>query len=119
MATLPDPTFELPRAKPVPEERVLTKWEEYAASKGITKRKRSRMVFDEASQEYKPRYGYKSANNEEPPWIVLSDQTNPYEDQFEKRAEAKKERIEKNTKRHLRNLERKDEKRLVSFRAMV
>eukprot|EP00041_Stephanoeca_diplocostata_P028782 m.832176 g.832176 ORF g.832176 m.832176 type:complete len:339 (-) comp23434_c1_seq1:248-1264(-) len=103
-AKLPEPHFRLPREKRIPEPKAPTRWEEYAASKGIQNKKRSRMVFDEETQEYRPRFGYKSVNNDEPAYIVLPDQADPYEDQFEKRAESKKARIQKNEKQRLRNL---------------
>eukprot|EP00040_Diaphanoeca_grandis_P000949 m.16991 g.16991 ORF g.16991 m.16991 type:complete len:332 (-) comp11293_c0_seq1:548-1543(-) len=104
LAKLPEPSYNLPRAKPVPEKKKQTKWEEYAAGKGIQKKKRSRMILDDATGEYKPRFGYKSANNDEPAWIELSNQADPYEDQFEKRANAKTDRVDKNNKQRLRNL---------------
>ncbi|VDN24052.1 unnamed protein product [Gongylonema pulchrum] len=49
-AKLPVPILRLPREKPLPEKRQLTKWEEYAQQKGIRKKKRSRNVFDERTQ---------------------------------------------------------------------
>ena len=53
---------------------------------------------------YRPRYGYGSAANDEPAVIELPDQADPFEDQFEKRANSKTERIKKNQKQQLRNL---------------
>ena len=44
---LPAPTTRLPREKPVPKEKQLTKWEKYAKEKGITKRKKTKSVWDE------------------------------------------------------------------------
>ena len=44
---LPAPTTKLPRAKPVPKAKQLTKWEKYAKEKGITKRKKSNVEWDE------------------------------------------------------------------------
>ena len=58
-ATLPPPVTRLPRAKPLPAPKAMTRWEAYAKEKGITKRKRDRMIFDEEMQEWRPRYGYK------------------------------------------------------------
>eukprot|EP00038_Savillea_parva_P007621 m.171449 g.171449 ORF g.171449 m.171449 type:complete len:330 (-) comp13377_c0_seq1:58-1047(-) len=104
MLELPQPRYRLPREKPIPEAKPKTKWEQYADLKGIQKRKRSRMEFDEDTQEYKPRYGYGSKANEEPAVIELPDQADPFEDQFEKRAQSKSERIQKNKKQQLRNL---------------
>jgi hypothetical protein len=52
MLQLPPPRFRLPREKKIPEAKSQTKWEKFAESKGIQKRKRSRMVFDEDKDEY-------------------------------------------------------------------
>ena len=66
VAALPPPTTPLPRAKPLPKPREPTKWEKFAQQKGIVKRKRSALVFDESEQGFKRRYGYQRAN-EGPP----------------------------------------------------
>ena len=47
---LPESTTRLPRAKPAPKEKQLTKWEKYAKEKGITKRKKSKATWDEDLQ---------------------------------------------------------------------
>lgn len=60
--TLPAPTSKLPRAKPLPQPRLPTKWEQFAQRKGIQKRKRSSLAFDEGQQTWKRRYGYDRAN---------------------------------------------------------
>lgn len=60
--TLPPPTAKLPRAKPLPQPRLPTKWEQFAQRKGIQKRKRSSLAFDEGQQTWKRRYGYDRAN---------------------------------------------------------
>lgn len=64
LATLPPPSTVLPREKPIPKPRPPTKWEVFAQKKGIEKRKRSKLEWDEASGEWKRRYGYKRANDE-------------------------------------------------------
>jgi regulator of ribosome biosynthesis len=66
VAALPPPSTPLPRAKPLPKPREPTKWEKFAQQKGIVKRKRSALVFDESEQGFKRRYGYQRAN-EGPP----------------------------------------------------
>ena len=63
LAQLPHPTDPLPRAKPVPKPKPLTKWEQYAKEKGIVKKKNSKLEFDEVSQQWKRRHGYKKAND--------------------------------------------------------
>ena len=47
----------------------MTKWEKFAKAKGINKKKKSRMKLDTETGDYKPLYGYKSANNEVP-WLI-------------------------------------------------
>jgi len=42
-------------------ERAATRWESFMEERGMKKRKRSRLVFDEVSGDWKPRCGYKSA----------------------------------------------------------
>jgi regulator of ribosome biosynthesis len=59
MAIFPPPRSRLPRRLPVPEEKEETRWERFAREKGIKKQKRSRMVWDEQWNEWRPRYGYK------------------------------------------------------------
>jgi regulator of ribosome biosynthesis len=63
VAQLPPPTTALPRAKPLPKPREPTRWEKFATRKGIVKKKRSALVFDEQEQEWRRRYGYKRAND--------------------------------------------------------
>ena len=46
---LPPPVVQLPREKPLPEARQLTRWEKFAKDKGIVKHKRSKMVWDEVT----------------------------------------------------------------------
>lgn len=82
LAVLPDASTRLPREKKVrvevfpfepartaaaqiPKPKPPTRWEKFAMLKGIQNRKRSRMVYDEAHDEYRPRWGYKRANNKE------------------------------------------------------
>lgn len=64
MALLPPPSTHLPRAKPLPKPRAPTKWEVFAQQKGIQKKKRSKLVFDEAAGEWRRRHGYKRANDD-------------------------------------------------------
>lgn len=66
VAQLPPPTTALPRAKPVPKPREPTKWEKFAQQKGITKRKRSREVWDEDTKEFKRRHGFNSVKDDQP-----------------------------------------------------
>ncbi|XP_063446300.1 ribosome biogenesis regulatory protein homolog [Mytilus trossulus] len=107
VAELPDVKTLIPREKPVPKKRKATKWEEYARMKGINKKKKGRMVFDEQSKEYKPRWGYKRANDDTKDWLIeVPQNADPFEDQFEKRKKKKNERTSKNELQRLRNIAR-------------
>lgn len=58
--TLPAPETQLPREKPVPKDKEKSKWEKFAAKKGIgNKPKEGKLVYDEAKGDWVPRYGYK------------------------------------------------------------
>ncbi|KAL1924681.1 uncharacterized protein VTP21DRAFT_4335 [Calcarisporiella thermophila] len=106
LAQLPERTTVLPREKPLPQAKPLTRWEKFAKSKGIQKKKKERMVFDEATGEWKPQWGYGRANDDTKDWLIeVPGNADPMEDQYEKRKEAKKERIDKNKKRQRRNEE--------------
>ncbi|KAL3700703.1 hypothetical protein R1sor_018725 [Riccia sorocarpa] len=85
IVTLPPPSTRLPREKPIPKPRPPTKWEVFAQKKGITKRKRSKLEYDEQTDEWRRRHGYKRVNDEnEIPWIDAKDTDAPGEDPFEK-----------------------------------
>lgn len=108
LVPLPTPTTPLPREKPLPKARPETKWEKFAKARGIVKHKRSRMVFSEEKQDYAPRWGYKRANDDTTDWMkVMPDNASqdPFEDQFAKAKEAKRNRIAKNKRQHEANLQ--------------
>jgi regulator of ribosome biosynthesis len=73
--TLPAPSTPLPREKPVPKEKEKTKWERFAARKGIKAKKRDgKLVYNETSGEWVPKYGYKGQNKAgENDWLVEVD----------------------------------------------
>ncbi|KAM9308381.1 ribosome biogenesis regulatory protein homolog [Gastrophryne carolinensis] len=107
VATLPEPSTRLPREKPIPKARAPTRWEEFAKLKGIQKKKKTNLVWDEASKEWRRRWGYKRANDNTKDWLIeVPGTANPDEDQFAKRLKAKKERVAKNELNRLRNLAR-------------
>lgn len=92
-------TFKVPKPKP------LTRWEKFAKAKGIKNKKRDRMVFDEESGEYRPRYGYKGINQVDKDWLMeVPDHIDPETDMFSKARADKKERVEKNEAQRVRNL---------------
>jgi regulator of ribosome biosynthesis len=71
LAQLPPPTTLLPRAKPLPKPKPPTKWERFAAAKGIQKKVREKKVWDEEKQEWVNRWGRDGKNKEkEEQWIT-------------------------------------------------
>ncbi|KAM3860714.1 ribosome biogenesis regulatory protein homolog [Diretmus argenteus] len=107
VAKLPDPTTPLPREKPPPKARAPTKWEEFAKLKGIQKKKKTNLVWDNVAKEWRRRWGYKRVNDGTKEWMIEVPETaDPNEDQFQKRNHAKKERVAKNELNRLRNIAR-------------
>lgn len=105
---LPEPTTVLPRAKPVPKPKPPTKWEQFAKTKGIkskSSKNREKLVYDETTRKWVPRYGYqKVKNDDQKDWLIeVPDNADPNVDYFAKRNEDKKERIAKNKFQNLRN----------------
>ncbi|XP_041817547.1 ribosome biogenesis regulatory protein homolog [Chelmon rostratus] len=104
---LPDSVTQLPREKPPPKARPPTKWEEFAKLKGIQKKKKTNLVWDETAKEWRRRWGYKRAKDDTKEWLIEVPETaDPNEDQFAKRVKAKKERVAKNEFNRLKNIAR-------------
>lgn len=107
-ALLPPGETKFPRSLPLPSmEKPKTKWEQFAEEKGIKKRKRSKMVFDEQQDEWKRRHGYDRAKDSTKIAIVeakLSSRAGQTEDPFLKERKDKKARVEKNEMQRRRNL---------------
>ncbi|XP_071341347.1 ribosome biogenesis regulatory protein homolog [Trachinotus anak] len=107
VAKLPDPTTPLPREKPPPKPKPPTKWEQFAKLKGIQKKKKTNLVWDENAKEWRRRWGYKRANDDTKDWLIEVPETaDPNDDQFAKRVKAKKERVAKNEFNRLKNIAR-------------
>jgi regulator of ribosome biosynthesis len=109
VAKLPAESSKLPREKSVPEPKPETKWEKFAKEKGITKKKRERMVYDDEKEQFAPRYGYKRANAgeaEEAYVMEVKKGQDPYADPWELARDEKKKRIEKNKIARDKNLQR-------------
>lgn len=106
IAKLPLSNYALPRAKPVPTPKPLTKWQQFALDKGIKKTKQSKLSWDEQLQKWIPKYGYKRAAAEkDKDWVLeVPQNADPYEDQFAKKAMAKSEKVAKNELQRLRNI---------------
>lgn len=92
--------------RPVPKPKPLTKWQQFAKEKGIQKKQKSKLSWDEQLQKWVPLYGFKRTQAEkDKDWVLEVPQNdNPMEDQFAKKAVAKQERVAKNELQRLRNI---------------
>lgn len=71
LAQLPPRVYQLPRAKPLPKPKPQTKWEKFAAAKGISHRKKDKRMWDEEKQEWVNRWGKDGKNKQlEEQWIT-------------------------------------------------
>ncbi|KAM0332400.1 hypothetical protein ACHAQA_002680 [Verticillium albo-atrum] len=77
LLTLPPPSTPLPRELPVPKAKEPTKWERFAAKRGIkpkTREQRKNLAFDEDTGEWARKWGYKGLNKKgENDWLVEVD----------------------------------------------
>ncbi|ERN06557.1 hypothetical protein AMTRI_Chr01g135640 [Amborella trichopoda] len=105
LVNLPTPSFRLPREKHLPKPKPPTKWEQFAQKKGIKNRKKSKLAFDETTQNWKRRYGYDRVDDDKDvPIIEAKDTDEPGVDPFAQRKAEKKKRVEKQEKNQLQNL---------------
>lgn len=76
LISLPEPVSELPREKPLPKPKPPTKWELFAAKKGIQKKaKDGKLVYDEETGKWIPKWGYGGANKKlDDQWLVEVDE---------------------------------------------
>lgn len=108
---LPKPVVTIPREKPLPKKKPPTKWEAYAALKGITKKKKTRKVWDDVAKEWRPVWGMNKVGDKTKQWCLeLSKNDDPNTDQFAKRTSDKNERVAKNELQRLRNIARSTKK---------
>ncbi|KPJ08297.1 Ribosome biogenesis regulatory protein-like [Papilio machaon] len=105
---LPVPKTLLPRSKPVPKPKPLTKWQEFAKAKGITKKKKDKAQWDEQLQKWVPLFGFKKAAAEkEKNWLIeVPQNADPMTDMYEKKASEKSEKVAKNELQRLKNIAR-------------
>ncbi|CAK9438807.1 uncharacterized protein LODBEIA_P30310 [Lodderomyces beijingensis] len=114
LVQLPEPTTPLPREKGVPKAKPKTKWEEFAARKGIkAKGKDGKMEYDEEKGEWVSKWGYKGNNKKlDDQWLVeveddKKNSSSNADDLIDPRTLARAERkklIKKNELQHKRNL---------------
>jgi regulator of ribosome biosynthesis len=100
--TLPKPVIELPREKPIPVEKPKTRWEQFVKNKGLKIEKKETKVFDEATGEWKLRYGYKRGGKAPEEWLKEVP-NGVMEDPFAKIDSEKKEKLSKQMKQERRN----------------
>ncbi|EPQ27982.1 uncharacterized protein PFL1_04309 [Pseudozyma flocculosa PF-1] len=105
LAALPRFTTRLPREKSMPKPKPLTKWEKFAKAKGISSKKKDKMVYDEATGEWVPRWGYGGINKkEEDQWIhVLKSGEDADTDPAARARGERKARKLKNESQRLKN----------------
>lgn len=111
--TLPPPTTALPREKPLPAPKQMTKWQKFAAKKGIapkTREQRRNLVYDEDEGAWRPKWGMGGANKKGEGAPIMEIDTKKEKDAKEGttvRGEGRRER-----KENLRRNERKMRKNL-------
>ena len=103
--TLPEAIITLPRSLPIPIEKPLTKWEKYKKEKGITQRKRSRMVFSEEVGDWVPRWGKGSVKHIQDSMNWIMEEKEPGVNPFEQKSNEKQLAKAKQMKRQLKNEE--------------
>jgi regulator of ribosome biosynthesis len=108
LAQLPAIITLLPRSKPLPKPKPPTKWERFAAAKGITKTKRERKVWDEERQEWVNRWGRDGKNKQEETQWLTEVKANADVDFDPSKAarDARKARVAKNERQRLQNVAR-------------
>jgi regulator of ribosome biosynthesis len=112
VVALPKAAYRLPREKPIPRDRPLTKWEQFAKEKGIQKRqRRDRLVWDEDVQDFIPRFGAGSSRTLEQGAILPhSNKLAQGDDPFAAARREKKTRVRDNKKKQLANVGRADKR---------
>eukprot|EP00461_Guttulinopsis_vulgaris_P003513 UN03514 len=90
----------------------MTRWEKFAQQKGLKKRKRDKLVFDEEHDEWRERFGKNKANDKSTQWAIEEREIksklkkeNPNLDPWTILEMEKKERVGKNKKQQDRNLQ--------------
>lgn len=113
LLSLPPVSTPIPREKPIPKPKEPTKWERFAAKRGIkpkTREQRRNLAYDEETGEWRPKWGYKGLNKKgEDDWLVEVD---PEADARRKEGTSvrmdgrreRKERIKRNERRMRKNL---------------
>ncbi|GMH44047.1 hypothetical protein BSKO_11981 [Bryopsis sp. KO-2023] len=102
---LPEPTHPAPRHKPMPKPKEMTRWESFAQRKGIQKRKKEKMVWDESVGEWRRRFGYKRVNDPNDIHVIEAKATDKVgDDPFTKMEEEVKGRVSRQHDRETKNV---------------
>ena len=100
--TLPENIITLPRSLPIPIPKPPTKWEKYKMEKGITQRKRSRMVYSEEVGDWVPRWGKGSIKHiqDSMNWVMEDKEegVNPFEQKSNEKQLAKAKQMKRQIK---------------------
>ncbi|GAB5029809.1 ribosome biogenesis regulatory protein [Nannochloropsis oceanica] len=105
VVALPAATTYLPRAQRLPEAKKETRWEKFAKEKGITNKKRARMLWDEEAQEWRPRWGYNRAKGGvmDQAIVEVMPGDDPLVDPWTEARNSKRARVEKNLMQQAKN----------------
>ena len=103
--TLPEAILTLPRSLPIPVAKPLTKWEKYMQEKGITQRKRSRMVYSEEVGDWVPRWGKGSVKKIQDSMNWVMEEKEPGVNPFEQKSNEKQLAKANQLKRQMKNEE--------------
>ena len=104
--SIPKSQVVLPREKPAPKEKALTRWEKFRVEKGMAPRKkRSRIIYDEITQDWVPRHGFGSAKKiaDKHQWI-MEDKPKHMTSKIDPYTYAKQEKDAKKNKQDLAHL---------------
>ena len=101
--TLPENIITLPRSLPIPIQKPPTKWEKYKMEKGITQRKRGRMVYSEEVGDWVPRWGKGSAKHIQDSMNWVMEEKEPGVNPFEQKSNEKQLAKAKQMKRQIKN----------------
>jgi len=105
---LSNPSTILPREKSAPKEKSRTKWENFRLERGMpARKKRSRLVFDEITKDWVPRWGSGSIKKieEKHEWLAVEKPKHVASglNAFEYAKLEKKGMLEKQNLAHLKN----------------
>ena len=103
--TLPEEILTLPRSLPIPVAKPLTKWEKYKEEKGITQRKRSRMVYFEEVGDWVLRWGKGCVKKIQDSMNWVMEEKEPGVNPFEQNNYEKQLAKAKQLKRQMKNEE--------------